>query len=182
MGRKSPTLSVLRILNSGQAAWCWVPDPDGGDDHLEVNYGDELLDFHDPGGHWEFDVRRIDVERWERLYPALVAPPSTAVAPAVSEVATQDVSRDAQGVDPSNTGADDRPAAINPSTVTTVRKGRGSRQQRMIQQIAAEEFPDGYDQIETGVIIHKVSNRLGRQKLHVPKRDVFLRALGRRKD
>ena len=70
-------------------------------------------------------------------------------------------------------------AAPPPAPAT---KRRGSRQQRMIQQIAAEEFPDGCDQIETGEIIHKVANRLKRQSLPVPKRDTFLRALGRRKD
>jgi hypothetical protein len=158
-----------------------VPDADP-IDHLEIHYPDGV----DPSSlfdwHTSFWGRTAEFEReLERLYPTILypttaAPPSTAVAPAVSEVATQDVSCEAQGID-----ADGRPTA-NPSTVTTVRKGRGSRQQRMVQQIAAEEFPDGYDQIETGVIIHTVSNRLGRQKLPVPKRDVFLRALGRRKD
>jgi hypothetical protein len=88
-----------------------VPDDDGGDDHLEVNYGDALLEFHDPGGHWEFDVRRRDVERWEGLDPELAAPPSTAAAPAVSEVVTQDVSPGAQGVNPFNTGAGGHPSA-----------------------------------------------------------------------
>jgi hypothetical protein len=53
-----------------------VPDADGGDDHLVANYrGDPYLDFYDPDGHWEFYVRRIDVERWERKYPELAAPP-----------------------------------------------------------------------------------------------------------
>ena len=52
-----------------------VPDADGGDDHLEVDYGDAYLDFYSPGGHWKFYVRRLDVERWERLYPELAAPP-----------------------------------------------------------------------------------------------------------
>jgi hypothetical protein len=52
------------------------PDADGGDDHLVVNYGDTNSDFYDPDGHWKFDVRRLDVERWERLFPEL-APPSS---------------------------------------------------------------------------------------------------------
>jgi len=115
-----------------------------------------------------------------------VGPAEAAAAPAVSEVATQDVSREAQCADPPNTSVDGRPTAINSSTAASppapATKGRGSRQQRTIQQIAGEEFPDGCDQIETGVIIHRVADRLGRQKLPVPKRDVFLRALGRRKD
>src|SRR5437763_14022991 len=53
-----------------------VPDDDGGDDRLVVDYGDAVLEFHDPNGHWGFDVRRRDVERWERLYPEPAAPPS----------------------------------------------------------------------------------------------------------
>jgi hypothetical protein len=114
-----------------------VPDPDGGDDHLEVSYGDELLDFHDPGGHWEFDVRRIDVERWERLYPALAAPPSTAAASAVSEIATQDVSHEAQGID-----ADGRPTA-NPSTVTTVRKPRQSYKETRVIEVLRDLDGEG---------------------------------------
>jgi len=175
-----------------------VADADGGDDHLVVDYGDAYLDFYSPG-HWRFFVRRLDVERWERLYPKLAAlpprppasyapdqqqsrpieaPPSTAAAPAVSEVATQDVSPEAQGV---SAGVDCRPPATPASPPAPATKRRRSRQQRMIQQIAAEEYPDGYDQIETGVIIQRVANRLVRQKLAVPKRDVFLRALDRRK-
>ena len=52
-----------------------VPDPDGGDD-LEVNYEgwDPYLEYYDPNGHWEFDVRRRDSKRWECLYPELAAP------------------------------------------------------------------------------------------------------------
>jgi hypothetical protein len=57
-----------------------------------------------------------------------------------------------------------------------------SRKQRLIQQIAAEEFPGGYDQIPTNEIIHRVSDRLRRQSLPVPGRDTFNRALGRRAD
>ena len=99
-----------------------------------------------------------------------VGPAEAAAAPAVSEVATQDVSLEV--LSPTTPASPPAPAT----------KGRGSRQQRVIQQIAAEEFPDGCDQIETGEIIHKVANRLKRQSLPVPKRDTFLRALGRRKD
>jgi hypothetical protein len=47
-----------------------------------------------------------------RLYPAAAAPPAPEIAPTVSEVATQDVSREAQGVDPFNTGAGGRPSAM----------------------------------------------------------------------
>jgi hypothetical protein len=118
------------------------------------------------GGTMDFVVRRIDVERWQGLYPALAAPASKAAVPTVScEAATQNLSLEA---------VSSTTPASPPAT-----KRRGSRQQRMIQQIAGEEFPDGCDQIETGVIIHKVANRLKRQNVSVPKCDTFLRALGR---
>ena len=48
------------------------PDPDGGADHLAVDYPDSI---YLPDGHWEGFVRRLDVERHERLYPGLAAPP-----------------------------------------------------------------------------------------------------------
>jgi len=56
---------------------------------------------------------------------------STAAAPAVSEVATQDVFREAQGVD----GADGRPTTSNPSTVTTVRKPRQSIKEKRVLEV-----------------------------------------------
>jgi hypothetical protein len=56
-----------------------------------------------------------------------------------------------------------------------------SRKQWLIQQITAEEFPGGHDQIETGEIIKRVGDRLQRRRIRVPGRDTFLRALGRRK-
>src|SRR5262249_28298958 len=49
-----------------------VPDADGGADRLAVNYPDSI---YLPDGHWEGFVSRLSVERWERLYPALAAPP-----------------------------------------------------------------------------------------------------------
>jgi hypothetical protein len=67
-----------------------VPDEDGGDDHLVVDkpavsrsmhYGDPHVDYYSPDGHWKFYVRRLDVERWERLRPEL-APKTTAGAEA----------------------------------------------------------------------------------------------------
>jgi hypothetical protein len=140
-----------------------VPDADGVGDRLEIDYMDYVDGYSLPNERMEFDVRRADVELWQRLHPELAAPP-----PAVVE---QDVSAHKL-----------RPPTTPASPPAPATKGRGSRQQRVIQQIAAEEFPDGYDQIETGVIIHQVANRLKRQSLPVPKRDTFLRALGRRKD
>lgn len=56
-----------------------------------------------------------------------------------------------------------------------------SRKQWLIQQITAEEFRGGHDQIEIGEIIKRVGDRLQRQRIPVPGRDTFLRALGRRK-
>jgi hypothetical protein len=135
------------------------PDDDGGDDHLVIDYA-EYEDIYLPGRQWESVVRRLDVERHERLYF-----PMTAAPPPAGE---QDVP-----------ARKPRLAAPPPAPAT---KGRGSRQQRMIQQIAAEEFPGGCDQIEIGVIIHRVGERLKRQRVPVPGRDTFNRALGRRKD
>ncbi len=138
--------------------------------------GDDCLDIHDHryfhDGSAEYWVRSVDIDR--ELARAADAEREELLGnvqplpPAVSEGAAQDVSREAL----SSTTPASQPAA----------ERRGSRQQRMIQQIAGEEFPDGCDQIETGVIIHRVANRLKRQSLSVPKRDTFLRALGRRKD
>jgi hypothetical protein len=51
-----------------------MPDADGVGDHLGINYTD-YADIYLPDGYWEFSVRRLDVERWERLYPALAEPP-----------------------------------------------------------------------------------------------------------
>jgi hypothetical protein len=135
-----------------------------GVDHLWVNYRPYVHEDRTLSG-WnrDFVVRRSDVERWEDLHPWLVAPPSAVVE--------QDVSAHKL-----------RPPTTPASPPAPATKGRGSRQQRMVQQIVAEEFPDGCDQIETGVIIHQVADRLKRQRLAVPKRDTFLRALGRRKD
>jgi hypothetical protein len=56
----------------------WERDADGGDDHLVVDYTDSAdvyLDVYYPDSHWEFYVRRLDVERWERLHQELAAPP-----------------------------------------------------------------------------------------------------------
>jgi len=54
------------------------PDPDGGDDHLAVDfseYEDIYWDDYSPGWRWEGYVRALDIARWERLYPELAAPP-----------------------------------------------------------------------------------------------------------
>jgi hypothetical protein len=51
-----------------------VPDADGGPDHLAVDYTD-AAEIYLPSGHWEFYVRRTDVERWEGLYFPTTATP-----------------------------------------------------------------------------------------------------------
>jgi hypothetical protein len=127
----------------------WKPDADGGDDHLVVDYTDSAdvyLDFHFPGGHWEFYVRRRDVERHERQFPGLAAPPTT--------VAAQD--------------------ALRPIA--------GSREQQLVQEIAATIFPVGYSSIRSNKLYKDVTDEQLRRGLPISKRDVVMRALGRRKD
>jgi hypothetical protein len=122
-----------------------VPDADAVD-HLEIHYPDRVDDWHT-----SFWVRAAEFAReLERLYPAILypttaAPPSTAAAPAVSEVATQDASPGVQGVDPFNSGADGRPTAINQPTVTPTRKKRQSKKQTRV--IAALRELDSKDRV-----------------------------------
>jgi hypothetical protein len=58
---------------------------------------------------------------------------------------------------------------------------RGSRNQEAIKQTASEKWPHGYESVETGEIIKAVGDSLKARGIPVPKRDTFLRALGRRK-
>ena len=58
---------------------------------------------------------------------------------------------------------------------------RGSRKQEAIKQTASEKWPHGYESVETGEIIKAVGDSLKARGIPVPKRDTFLRALGRRK-
>jgi hypothetical protein len=61
-------------------SWFWrgrlklVPDPDGGDYHLMIEYSEPAVDYWDePGWRWKFHVRRrLDVERHERSFPAIM--------------------------------------------------------------------------------------------------------------
>ena len=64
--------------------------PDLVDDRVMVDFTPYV--HLQPDDTAEFFVRASDVEHWELRHPEL-APPSTAAAPAVSEVATQNVSR-----------------------------------------------------------------------------------------
>ena len=58
---------------------------------------------------------------------------------------------------------------------------KGSREQDLIRRIAADKWPGGYDHVETREIIKLVGDELKKRGYAVSKRDVFLRALGRRK-
>ena len=53
--------------------------------------------------------------------------------------------------------------------------------ERLIREIAAEKWPGGYEHIRTAQIVRDVGQVLAERGVRVPGRDVFLRALGRRK-
>jgi hypothetical protein len=61
-------------------------------------------------------------------------------------------------------------------------KKEKSKQQKLILKLAAEEFPGGWEDVSTKDIIDRVGRRLKDQKLPVPGRDTFERALDRRLD
>jgi hypothetical protein len=103
------------------------------DDCLLIHFTDQAHPSVSDGAP-QFYVRRRDVKREiERLSSTTAASPSTAAVPAVSEVATQDVSR--EGVDSFNTGADSRPTAINQPMVTPTRKKRQSKKETRVIEI-----------------------------------------------
>jgi hypothetical protein len=66
---------------SSLGPWFWSgrlllePDANGGVDRLVVDYMDYVDAYSVPGERMEFLVRHLDIERWERLYPELAAPP-----------------------------------------------------------------------------------------------------------
>jgi hypothetical protein len=66
-------------------------------------------------------------------------------------------------------------------TIMTPARRKGSRDQEMIRRMCAEEWSGGCEDVETRVIIKQIGRRLQDLGKTVPKRDVFLRALGRRK-
>jgi hypothetical protein len=59
--------------------------------------------------------------------------------------------------------------------------GNGSPEQQLIKQLADEEWPDGYDHLKTRYIIDRLAPKFTNSGKPVPKRDVWLRALDRRK-
>jgi len=58
---------------------------------------------------------------------------------------------------------------------------KASRAQDLIRRIAAAQWPGGYEHVGTAIIIKRVGDKLKEMDEPVPKRDVFLRALRRRK-
>lgn len=73
------------------------------------------------------------------------------------------------------------PAAPRGRRTNDKRQHKGSPTQDAIRQIAAQEWPDGHVGIPIKHIIEGVSPKLRARSFPVPKRDTWLRALGRRK-
>ena len=73
------------------------------------------------------------------------------------------------------------PAAPRVRRTNDKRQHKGSPTQDAIRQIAAQEWPDGHEGIPIKHIIARVSPKLRGRGIPVPKRDTWLRALGRRK-
>jgi hypothetical protein len=73
------------------------------------------------------------------------------------------------------------PAAPRVRRTNDKRQHKGSPTQDAIRQIAAQEWPDGHEGIPIKHIIAGVSPKLRARGIPIPKRDTWLRALGRRK-
>lgn len=73
------------------------------------------------------------------------------------------------------------PAAPRVRRTNDKRQHKGSPTQDAIRQIAAQEWPDGHEGIPIKHIVAGVSPKLRARGIPVPKRDTWLRALGRRK-
>jgi hypothetical protein len=73
------------------------------------------------------------------------------------------------------------PAAPRVRRTNDKRQHKGSPTQDAIRQIATQEWPDGHEGIPIKYIIAGVSPKLRARGIPVPKRDTWLRALGRRK-
>jgi hypothetical protein len=67
------------------------------------------------------------------------------------------------------------------ATSSPGRAATGSREQRSVKAIAAEIFPNGYENIPSKQLIKDVTDEQQRRGQLISKRDVILRALGRRK-
>jgi hypothetical protein len=70
------------------------------------------------------------------------------------------------------------PAAPRVRRTNDKRQHKGSPTQDAIRQIAAQEWPDGHEGIP---IKHIIAGVIRARRVPVPKRDTWLRALGRRK-
>jgi len=73
------------------------------------------------------------------------------------------------------------PAAPRVRRTNDKRQHKGSPTQDAIRRIAAQEWPEGHEGIPIKHIIAGVSPKLSARGIPVPKRDTWLRALGRRK-
>ena len=73
------------------------------------------------------------------------------------------------------------PAAPRVRRTNDKRQHKGSLTQEAIRRIAAQEWPEGHEGIPIKHIIAGVSPKLPARGIPVPKRDTWLRALGRRK-
>jgi hypothetical protein len=72
-----------------------------------------------------------------------------------------------------------RAAASLPQIIS--KKGAGSREQRSVQAIAAVIYPNGYENVPSKQLVKDVTDEQKRRGMFISKRDVILRALGRRK-
>jgi hypothetical protein len=83
---------------------------------------------------------------------------------------------------PPPTAAPDQPARTTTAAEEVDKKATSTAPgvYQQIRELTKQEFPDGYKNVSTGVIIDRVSKRWPKGQ-PVPKRDVWLRALGRRK-
>jgi hypothetical protein len=68
-----------------------------------------------------------------------------------------------------------------PSRIVKSLYSAGSRTQRLIRQLCDEEWPDGYDHLETRHIRAKISPKLKELGHPIAERSTWLRALSRRK-
>jgi hypothetical protein len=124
-------------------SWFWrniarlelEPDADGGADHIVVVHVDHA-DVYLPDGRWEFYVRRLDVERWERLYfPMTAAPPSAA------QSAPDQQSEDKVGLDPVEAKADASFSAERPVQESSKGEDEDGWQVKHVKEALEKTFP-----------------------------------------
>jgi hypothetical protein len=126
-------------------------------------------------GNWS-DLNEINREiRQERAAQDPAAAPSPSPEPPPPENAAT-----AANPAPADTDAPHAAPSVGDDEPTTGR----SREQEACKQFTIRKFPDGYDSIKTSVIMHaaELDKEFKQAVVPFPKRDVWLRALGRRKD